>query len=344
MANPTRSRGFAGVSLGAWVLGWLIIASALAGCTQGNHISASNGVGDQPSTGVMNVADAAIAGGDPAMALKVSQSVLAQDPNNLDALFHEAAAYYAVNRCMDAIAAYKVALTLAPQSSTAQLGIGRCLLKRDAAQAEAAFAAAVADDPRNAAALNDLGIARDLQGHHKAALAPYEQSLLLDPGNVATEVNLGMSFALSGDGPDALEYLGPLATGQGATPKIREDYALALVASGRPDEAQHVLAQDLSPDAAAALVTAFSEAMVQAQQPQQMQAQAAAEATAANAPVSTAQAVTAPVQAAPLAVPAVQASNPPQPVAIVPAPIPPATVSIAATAQTDAASGDQVVR
>jgi Flp pilus assembly protein TadD len=232
----------------------------------------------------MNVADAAIAGGDPAMALKVSQSVLAQDPNNLDALYHEAAAYYAVDRCMDAIAAYKVALTLAPNSSTAELGIGRCLLQRNAAEAEAAFTAAVNDDPHDAAALNDLGIARDLQGHHKEALAPYEQSLLIDPGNLATEVNLGMSFALSGDGPDALEYLGPLATGQDATPKIREDYALALVASGRPDEAHLVLAQDLSPDAANALVTAFQQAIVQAQQPAQMQAQAAAEVAAANAP------------------------------------------------------------
>jgi Flp pilus assembly protein TadD len=351
MAKPERLWGFVSINFGAWVFGWLVVASALAGCADNNHISAANGVGDKPaagtSSGVMNVADAAIAGGDPAMALKVSQSVLAQDPNNLDALYHEAAAYYAVDRCMDAIAAYKVALTLAPSSSAAQLGIGRCLLKRDAAQAEAAFAQAVADDPRNAAALNDLGIARDLQGHHKAALAPYEQSLLIDPGNLATEVNLGMSFALSGDGPDALQYLGPLATGQEASPKIREDYALALVASGRPDEARHVLAQDLSPDAAAALVAAFSEAMVQAQQPAQMQAQAAADLAAANAPAQPAAPV-APVVAAPVA----QAAPVAPPVAATatatataPAmPMPAATVSVATAAHDDAASGDQVVR
>jgi Flp pilus assembly protein TadD len=317
-------------------------------------------VGDQPaagSAGVMNVADAAIAGGDPGMALKVSQSVLANDPTNLNALYHEAAAYYAVNRCMDAIAAYKVALTLQPNSSAAQLGIGRCLLKHNAAEAELAFAAAVADDPRNAAALNDLGIARDLQGHHQAAVAPYQQSLLIDPGNVATEVNLGMSLALAGDGPGALEYLGPLATGQGATPKIREDYAMALVASGRPDEAQRVLSADLAPDAAQALVSAFSTAMVQAQQPAQMQAQAAAEVAAANAPasvapVATIPAVAAPVQAmamAPVAPvsPNVQAANAPAPVVITPASpasMPPATISIATMAHDDAALGDQVVR
>ncbi len=255
----------------------------------------------------MNVADAAIAGRDPAMALKVSQSVLERDPNNLDALYHEAAAYYAVNRCMDAIAAYKVALALKPDSSQAQLGIGRCLLKRDAARAEAAFMAAVADDPRNAAALNDLGIARDLQGHHRAAVEPYQQSLLIDPGNLSTEVNLGVSLALAGDGPDALEYLGPLAAGENATAKIRQDYALALVASGRMDQARQVLSVDLSPDAANTLIGVFTTTLAQAGQPAQLPVQAAASVVPAQAvPAAAAMAQAAPAPA-PL-VPLVQAA------------------------------------
>ncbi len=40
---------------------------------------------------------------------------------------------------------------------------------------------------------------------------------------IAAEVNLGLSSAPSGKGPEALQYLGPLATGQAATPKIRAD-------------------------------------------------------------------------------------------------------------------------
>jgi Flp pilus assembly protein TadD len=196
---------------------------------------------------VLNVADAAISGGDPAMALKISQSVLAADPHDLQALYHEAAAYYAVDRCEDAIAAYKLALGQDPRSSDAETGIGRCLLKRNAIEAEQAFAAAVADDPGNAAAQNDLGIARDLRGNFAGATLPYQQALLLDPGNVATEVNLGLSLALSGDPDDALEYLGPLANGAQATPKIREDYATALLAAGRNADARQVLAVDLPP-------------------------------------------------------------------------------------------------
>jgi len=200
----------------------LLLVSGLAACAAtGTGQPGENGGLGGPS-GVMNVADAAIAGGDPEMALRVSQSVLATDPHNLDALYHEGEAYYVVNRCMDAIAVYKVALSINPASSPAELGIGRCELKQDAAQAELAFAAAVRDDPGNAKALNDLGIARDLQGNHAGAVGPYQQALLLDPGNIATEVNIGMSLALSGNGEEALQYLGPLATSPDATPKIRD--------------------------------------------------------------------------------------------------------------------------
>ncbi len=242
----------------------LLLLSGLAGCSSlggGQTAQLGTGAGMGNSSGVMNVADAAIAGGDPEMALKVSQSVLATDPKNLDALYHEGQAYYAINRCMDAIAVYKVALTVDPQSSPAQLGIGRCLLKVNAAQAEAAFAAAVADDPGNAAALNDLGIARDLQGNHAGAVQPYQQALLIDPGNLATEVNIGMSLALSGNGNQALQYLGPLATSPQATPKIREDYAAALVAANRQDEAKQVLSVDLPPDQIAPLINDFAAAI-----------------------------------------------------------------------------------
>jgi Flp pilus assembly protein TadD len=239
--------------------GAMSLALALAGCVS-SHTQAVSAHAQNASAneGVLNVADAAIAGNDPQMALRVSQSVLASDPHNLQALYHEAEAYYVVNRCEDAIAAYQQALKIAPASSEAETGIGRCLLKRNAAEAALTFEKAVQDDAQNAAAQNDLGIARDLQGNYAGAAGSYRQALLLEPGTTATEVNLGLSLALSGDGADALQYLGPLATGAAATPKIRADYAAALVAAGRQDEARQVLSIDLPPDQANTLLATFA--------------------------------------------------------------------------------------
>jgi Flp pilus assembly protein TadD len=281
---------------------------ALAGCAQTQAGPQMAGAPAQPA-GVMNVADAAISGGDPSMALKVSQAALASNPQDLDALYHEGAAYYAMNRCMDAIAVYKVALGIDAKSAEAQVGIGRCELKRNAMQAEQAFTAAVQDDPNNAAALNDLGIARDLQGNHAGAVDPYQKALLLKPGEISTEVNIGMSLALSGDGEDALQYLGPLATSQDATPKIRQDYAAALVAAGRSTEARAVLAVDLPPDGVNQLMADFAAAIAAGTPPA-----TASNSQPAAAPVST-PAAPAPVQAVPLAAAAPAPMAAPQAVA-----------------------------
>ena len=86
----------------------LSLALTLTGCLSAQTAQMAPAQ-DNGSIGVLNVADAAIAGNDPQMALQVSQSVLASDPHDVQALYHEGAAYYAMNRCEDVIAAYQQA-------------------------------------------------------------------------------------------------------------------------------------------------------------------------------------------------------------------------------------------
>ncbi len=234
------------------------LALSLAACAQPGSQTAANAPTGSVGPNTLNVADAAIQGGDPNMALSISQSILKDDPNNVDALVHEGDAYYALGRCLPAQAAYQMALKYDAKSSPAETGLGRCLLKTDPAGAQRAFQAAVAADPGNGAAWSDLGVAFDLQGNFQAAVEPYQQAILANPGSIATEVNLGLSLALSGHGPEALQYLGPLATGRNATPKIRQDYAAALIASGRDSDARQVLAVDLPPDQVQQAMDGFS--------------------------------------------------------------------------------------
>lgn len=94
---------------------------------------------------------------------------------------------------------------------TAQLALGRILLQTDPARAEHVFLAALAGSPRNADMLNDLGIARDLQGHHAAAQAAYRKALSAEPTLRAARINLALSLALSGEGSDALTMVQPIA-------------------------------------------------------------------------------------------------------------------------------------
>lgn len=301
----------------------LCFVLVLAACTsQGGRAPSLAGMPGAPDS--MNVADAAIAGGDPAMALSVSQSVLQSEPNNVDALIHEGDAYYALQRCPAAIAAYTLALQADPRSSAAETGLGRCMLKTDPKAAEAALTLAVQDDPGNAAALDDLGIARDLQGNFAGATDPYQRALLAQPGSIATEVNLGLSLALSGNGAAALQYLGPLATGPEATPKIRENYAAALIASGRDAEARQVLSVDLPPAQVDSAMAGFSSVLANA-----MPASTIGENDVAPAPVAAVPTIA--VAQAPLPAPANK-------VAQIPAPAAPASRSGTARRQVNAAA------
>jgi Flp pilus assembly protein TadD len=330
LAVPTADARRFGLSFIA-----VAVSLALTGCASHNGTGTNGSIG----TDTLNVADAAIAGGNPSMALSVSQSVLATDPNNVDALVHEGEAYYALSRCPASEAAYQLALKANPRSSAAQTGLGRCLLKTDPASAEAAFLAATQDDPGNAAAFSDLGIARDLQGNYAGAASAYQQSLLANPGSTATAVNLGLSLALSGQGNEALQYLGPLAVGPDATPKIREDYAAALIASGRDADARQVLAVDLPPDQVDSAMTGFQSVIAQgitnpappaAPPPTQPQIQTAPVTAipmqSSYAPVP----LVPPASPAPIPAPVVATAPPPPVPAPPPAPIPAPYVAVAA--------------
>lgn len=196
----------------------------------------------------LHLADAALAGGVPALALKVTDDLLADNPQDVPALTRRGAALAALGRRRDAEAAFTAALAVAPDDRAALLGLGRLQLADDPAAAERHFAQAAAGDPHDAAALNDLGVARDLQGHHAAAQEAYRQALAAQPTSAAAQVNLGLSVALSGDAAAAEHLLRPLATEPDATPVVRQDLAAALALGGKSDQAAAILAQDLAPD------------------------------------------------------------------------------------------------
>jgi Flp pilus assembly protein TadD len=323
---PARRR--AGLSFVA-----LAVSLAMTGCSSTTNATSQNGTNGSIGPNTLNVADAALAGGDAQMALSVSQSILEQDPNNVDALVHEGDAYYALGRCPASVSSYKQALKYDPKSSAAQIGLGRCLLKYDPVQAAAAFTAATQDDPGNAAAFANLGIALDLQGNFAGAASAYQQSLTIDAGSTPTTVNYGLSLALSGQGEQALQYLGPIATGPGATPKIRQDYAVALIAVGRNDDARQVLSIDLTPDKVNQTMAAFQSLISQnVANPAPPPPPAPTDMAVPTAPVAAApipQASAAPMPLAPVASAVPVAAPVAAPVAMETAPPPPAPPPVA---------------
>jgi Flp pilus assembly protein TadD len=220
----------------------MILLSLQAACT--HHDAALIGTG-QPG---LNVAQAALSGGSPDIALNVTKNILAKDPNDVPALLSQGDAFSALGRLPEAEASYAKALVADPMSVGAQIGLGRLRLRSDPARAEALFLNALQHDPGNKVALNDLGIAYDLQGQHDSAQSAYRKALGADPTMRAATVNLALSMALNGQAPEAVRLLQPLANDPGASRRVRDDLAAALAISGDKAAATHILSADMTPE------------------------------------------------------------------------------------------------
>ena len=230
----------------------LALLLLLAACSGGTSLS-----NNQPG---LDVADAALRGGSPQVALQIAAGVLARSPNDVRALVMQGDALTTLGQYEPAADSYTRALKADHGSVGAQIGLGRLRLARDPAAAEALFDQAVAEDPRNTTALNDLGVARDLQGRHADAQQAYAKALGIDPEMHAAQVNLALSLAMTGNAGRAEQLLRPLASSPDASRKLRHDLAAVLAMSGKQAEAERILSADLSPTEVRQALEAYAAA------------------------------------------------------------------------------------
>jgi Flp pilus assembly protein TadD len=280
------------------------------------------------------VADTALKGGSPEIALQIANNVLAQNPGNGSALATKGEALTELGRPEEAAIAFSQVPPKDPASVSAQIGLGRIKLASDPVAAEAAFLGALNQDPRNAVALNDLGIARDLQGRHTDAQAAYRSALGVDPDMRAAQVNLALSLAMTGQSRDAVQLLRPLASKPDASQQLRHDMAAVLAMSGEKTEAEQILSKDLAPEQVKQAMDAFGSAAARSNAAAGLLAAAP---TTPPQPVAPAAppppvAVAAPVATATAVPSAASAPPPPQAAQVPPLPSPQSSVSVAAPA------------
>jgi hypothetical protein len=140
-------------------------------------------------------------------------------------------------------------------------------LTSDPAAAERLFLEVLQREPHNAIALNDIGIARDLQGRHQDAQQAYREAMGIDPAMVGARVNLALSLAMIGRADDAAPMLRPVAEAPSAPRKFRHDMAAVLAMGGDRDGAEHILAKDMSPEQASRAVAIFTAASAPVAEP-----------------------------------------------------------------------------
>ncbi len=219
--------------------------------------SACSMAGGTDDSTQLKIADVALANGVPKAALQVSHDILARDQNNLGALLRQAEAEYLLGELNQAEGSFNRVLSIQPRQEQAMLGLGRVFLKKDPSKASGYLEQAVAEAPDDISALVDLGVAHDLVGDHGRAQALYRKVLARQPDLVTAGTDLGLSLALAGKGDEAVGYLQPLASDAGASSRIKDDLAMALVVTGNTTAAGRILEADMKPQDAQAAISAY---------------------------------------------------------------------------------------
>ncbi|MBW4022427.1 MAG: tetratricopeptide repeat protein [Proteobacteria bacterium] len=211
----------------------LAILCVLAGCAGGAPVAQTPG---------LDIARAALASGSPDIALRITQERLVTAPDDVSALLLQGEADTLLGDRLAAEAAFRRVLILRPGSVDARMGLGRLELVDGPTQAELLFLEVLAERPRDPVALNDLGIAQDLQGHHSQAQTSYRKALGISPNMQAPLVNLALSLALTGQAAEARSLLAPLARSGSASPRLQTDFNLVSQMAGQPPPADGLLA------------------------------------------------------------------------------------------------------
>lgn len=97
-------------------------------------------------------------------------------------------------------------------------------------------------------ALSVKGAILDQSGRNAEARQLYKQALTVAPGEASLYANLGLSYAMTNELPEAESNLRQAVKMRGATSKIRQNLALIIGLQGRFDESRAMFAADLSPE------------------------------------------------------------------------------------------------
>jgi Flp pilus assembly protein TadD len=111
--------------------------------------------------------------------------------------------------------------------------------------------------------LSVQGAVLDQMGRHQDAQRHYASALRLVPDEPSVLSNLGLSYALSKQLPQAETTLRRAAEQPGAAAKVRQNLALVIGLQGRFQEAEAIARGDLPPEEAAANVAMLKQMLAQ---------------------------------------------------------------------------------
>jgi Flp pilus assembly protein TadD len=228
-----------------------VIAAAAAGCQ--TIAPTAETTGTLPSA-------AAAAGTGPSDAawrrdLDVYGAQYHADPTKVDVALHYAQALRATAQRAQAVAVLERLSMQNPNNKSVLGEYGRALADAgDYEQALDVLGRAHSPDQPDWHIVSAQGAVLDQLGRHAEAQRYYQTALKIVPNEPTVLSNLGLSYALSKDLPNAEATLRRAAEHRPVDPRVRQNLALVIGLQGRFAEAEQIAGGDLPTDQAAANV------------------------------------------------------------------------------------------
>jgi Flp pilus assembly protein TadD len=231
----------------------LIAGLALDGCVASPvnldplSVSGRDGGGPVPTYPMlMRIGAAAQSGGDLPNALGVYRRAAEMAPQDPAPLIAAGDVLLQMGSVNEAIVSYNAALVRPGDTQGAEAGLAKAFLKTGKPElALAPLSKALEERPDDPKLLLLLGVTKDLAERHGEAQAYYHAGLVRAPGDPALTIDLALSLALSGDYPNAIGVLQPLAMSPAGSAQERQTLALIYGLNGNTAEAARLGRIDL---------------------------------------------------------------------------------------------------
>jgi Flp pilus assembly protein TadD len=214
----------------------------LSGCSS----EQSKFSGDQSDNTLLYLANKMCERNDYQSAQKIYQQILLTDPSNIEACIGLGIALRKNNFLDQSLQQFQQALNSNQQNSFVKEEMVKIYIAQyRPEEAQSLLEDMLKENPRDATALNLLGVVLDLNGDHKHAQEKYQEALQITPTDVGIESNLGLSLALSGQLKEAVNLLQKVGRNSGATARDRQNLAIAYALAGDVKKAEQTFRLDL---------------------------------------------------------------------------------------------------
>jgi Flp pilus assembly protein TadD len=189
------------------------------------------------------------------------------NPSDPDTAVKYAQSLRAIGQRAQAVAVLEQAAAHNPENRAVLGAYGRALADAgNFQQALEVLNRAHSQDQPDWRILSVQGAVLDQMGRHADAQRYYASALRLMPDEPSILSNLGLSYALAKNLPQAEATLRRAAEQNGAEPKVRQNLALVVGLQGRFQDAEQIASKDLSPAEAEANVAYLRQMLAEQQQ------------------------------------------------------------------------------